>query len=417
MLKNLRLIGESFVFAIQSVIVNRLRTILSLLGITIGIFAIISVFTIVDSLEYNIKESVSSLGSDIIYIEKWPWIDEGGRDFKWWLYRSRPVPNYSEYEQVRLKSQKGQYVCFVTATSTSVKYEERRNENTILIGVSRDFDHLRSFELEKGRYLTDFEITAGRNYIVIGNTIAKNLFQNTDPIGKNIIIRGNKYRVIGLMHKEGKSSFGNSLDEIIIVSVNNLRNYFDIRNENMNPAIWVKAFPGFTVNELQDELRMIMRMTRRLKPTMQDDFALNQTSLISKQLDNVFKTLNIAGWFIGIFSLLAGGFGIANIMFVSVKERTNMIGIQKALGAKKFFILYQFLFEAVMLALAGGVVGLFFVFLVTLAISQTEFIITLRTGNIVMGLLISTLIGLISGLAPAWTASRLNPVEAINTTF
>jgi len=417
MIKYLRLILESFSFALQSVIVNRLRTILSLLGITIGIFAIISVFTIVDSLEYNIRESVSSLGSDIVYIEKWPWIEEDGKDFKWWQYRSRPLVSYSEYEQVKLKSQQAEYVCFVTMTRAPVKYKKSSNDNATLIGVSENFEYLRSFELFRGRYFTNFELKAGRNYVVTGSTVAENLFRNIDPLGETIFIRGNKFRVIGVLRKEGKSTFGDSMDESLIVPVNHLRNYLDIRRESMNPSIWVKAAPGVLIDELRNELRMIMRITRRLKPTMDDNFALNQASLISKQLDNVFRTLNIAGWFIGVFSLIVGGFGIANIMFVSVKERTNMIGIQKALGAKKFFILYEFLFEAVMLAIAGGAVGLFLVFLITLAISQTDFIITLRLGNIILGLMISTCIGLISGLAPAWTASRLNPVEAINTSF
>jgi len=417
MIKYLRLIAESFFFAIQSVIVNRLRTVLSLLGITIGIFAIITVFTIVDSLEYNIRESVSSLGSDIIYIEKWPWMEEDGKDYKWWQYRTRPLPSYSEYEQIKLKAQKAQIVCFVTSTRVSVKYEKNQSDNISLIGVSEDFEYLRSFEVAQGRYFTNFEIKAGRNYAVIGNTVAENIFRDTDPLGKTIVIRGNKYRVLGILQKEGKSTFGDSSDESVIVPLNNLRNYMDIRRDYMNPSIWVKASAGISVTELKDEIRVIIRLIRRLKPTQEDNFSLNQSSLLSRQLDNVFRTLNIAGWFIGVFSLIVGGFGIANIMFVSVKERTNIIGIQKALGAKKFFIMLEFLFEAVLLALTGGAVGLLFVFLITLLISQSDFIVTMRMGNIIMGLTISSIIGLISGLAPAWTASRLNPVEAINTTF
>jgi putative ABC transport system permease protein len=408
---------ESFRFAIHSVIINKLRTMLSLLGITIGIFAIISVFTIVDSLEFNIRESVSALGSDIIYVDKWPWVEEDGQDYKWWQYRNRPVTRFMEYEQIRSRSSRAQSVCFVTATRSAVQYEKNRNENTVIMAVSEAFEHIRSFEMLQGRYFSDFEVRAGRNLAVMGNTVATNLFRNVDPVGKSVSIRGNRYRIVGVIKKEGKSSFGNSLDETIILPVNQIRNHMDIRSESMNPSIWIKAVPGLSMDELKAEVRMIMRLTRRLKPDENDNFSLNQTSLISNQLDKFFKTLNFAGWFIGIFSLLVGGFGIANIMFVSVKERTNMIGIQKALGAKKFFILYQFLFEAIMLAIAGGAIGLLFVFLVTLLISQSEFIITMRVGNIISGIMISSFIGLISGLAPAWSASRLNPVEAINVSF
>ncbi len=417
MMKYLRLIFESFRFAIQSVIVNRLRTVLSLLGITIGIFSIISVFTLVDSLEFNIRESVSALGSDVIYIDKWPWMEEDGIDYKWWQYRNRPVSKFSEYEQIKEKSKRAQNVCFVTTNRSTIQYENNRNENTIILGVSEGFEHIRSFEMLEGRYFSEFEIKSGRNFGVIGNSVATNLFGDINPIGKHVSIRGNKCRIVGIFIKEGKSNFGNSLDEAVILPINYIRNHMDIRSESMNPSIWVKASQGITMDELKNEIRMIMRLSRRLKPEENDNFSLNQTSLISNQLDRLFRTLNFAGWFIGLFSLIVGGFGIANIMFVSVKERTNMIGIQKALGAKRSFILIQFLFEAIMLAVAGGVMGLLIVFLGTLLLNQSEFIITLHINNIISGIIISSLIGLISGLAPAWSASRLNPVEAINISF
>jgi putative ABC transport system permease protein len=417
MFKYLKLIFESLIFALRSVIVNKLRTSLSLLGITIGIFAIISVFTIVDSLEYNIRESVSTLGSDVLYIEKWPWTEADGGDYKWWQYVNRPVPSYSEYEMLKTRSQRSQNVCFVVSTRLPVVFEKNQSDNTTIIGVSEGYEQMRSFEITSGRYLTDFEIKSGRNYAVIGSTVASRLFPNTDAVGKTITIRKAKFNVIGTLEKEGKGTFGDSMDESIIVPVNYIRNVVDIKRESMNPSIWAKASAGIDMEEYMDEIKMLMRSIRRLKPGSSDNFALNQTSMISNQLDNFFKTLNIAGWFIGVFSLLVGGFGIANIMFVSVKERTNIIGIQKALGAKKYFILFQFLFEAVMLALAGGAIGLLMVFIGTLIISGSDFAVSMRAGNIIMGIVISSAIGLISGLAPAWTASRLSPVEAINNTF
>ena len=417
MFRYIKLIYESFLFSARSVMVNRLRTLLSLLGITIGIFAIISVFTIVDSLEYNIRESVSSLGSDVIYIEKWPWAEEDGSDYKWWQYVSRPVARYTEFEQLRSRSLKAEFFCFVVSARIPVIYEKNRIDNTTVLGVSEDFEQLRAFDIEKGRYFSGHEIKRGRNYAVIGNTVAKRLFPTIDPLGKTIVVRKDKLRVIGILAREGKGMFADSMDESIIVPVNHVRNVVDIKSESLNPSIWAKAGPGVSVDELVDELRMLMRSVRLLKPGAKDNFALNQTSLISNQLDNFFKTLNIAGWLIGVFSLLVGGFGIANIMFVSVKERTNIIGIQKALGAKRFFILYQFLFESVMLALAGGIIGLLFVFAGNLILSGSDFSITMRAGNIIMGLLISSVIGLISGIAPAWSAAKLDPVDAINTTF
>jgi putative ABC transport system permease protein len=418
MLAFLKLIKESLIFAFQSVAVNKLRTVLSLLGITIGIFSIIAVFTIVDSLEINVRESLNSLGSNIIYVEKWPWTEENGAEYQWWKYINRPVPTYEEYETIRDRSSRAQDVCFIVSTRVKVKFENNSADNTTVIGVSKDVEKVRAIDLASGRYFSNFEINNGGNLAVIGHAVAKSLFPNMNPIGKTVIVEGFKLKVIGVITREGKSTFSDSMDEDMIVPINFIRKVGDIKKENMNPSIWVRTKGNVSEEELKNELRMMLRSLRRLKPNYEDNFALNQTSLINKQLDGFFKTLNIAGWFIGIFSLLVGGFGIANIMFVGVKERTNQIGIQKALGAKRFFILSQFLFESVLLGASGGVIGLFLVWIGVIMINfSTDFAISLTIGNIFLGIFVSSFIGLISGLAPAWSAARMNPVVAINTTF
>ncbi|MCF8378633.1 MAG: ABC transporter permease [Bacteroidales bacterium] len=418
MLKLLVLSIESIIFAIQAVIVNRLRTLLSLLGITIGIFAIIAVFTIVDSLEINIRESLSSLGSDIIYVEKWPWTQEDGGEFKWWQYVNRPVPNIQEYELLKDRLTKADEIAFVISTRTSVQYKDNTIDNMNFLGVSSGFDGIRSFDIQSGRYFSDFELTSGKNICILGFEIANQLFGNIDPLGKIISIKGHKTRVIGVFNKEGKDTFGDSMDENVMVPINHVRNVVNIRSESMNPMIWIKSAENVSTEELKGEIRMQLRNIRRLKPKADDNFALNQTSMLNNQLDQFFGVLNMAGWFIGIFSLLVGGFGIANIMFVSVKERTKLIGVQKALGAKRFFIIEQFIFESILLAVMGGFVGLLLVYIGTLIINSTsDFQVTLTMGNIIMGLSISSLIGLISGLAPAYSAARLDPVIAINSTF
>jgi putative ABC transport system permease protein len=397
---------------------NKLRTALSLLGITIGIFAIISVFTVVDSLETNIRTSLNSLGTNIVYVQKWPWTSEDGKEFQWWKYVNRPVPNYSEYREVQYRSTLAQDVGFVVSTNQTTKYESKKIDNTRFIGVSNNIEKIRTIEIEKGRYFSSFEINSGRNICVIGYEIAKILFPNSDPIGKVIQVRGFKLRVIGVISKEGKATFSDTMDESVILPVTFIRNVIDIKNEDFNPELWVRAKENVSNDELIGELRQILRSVRRLKPNAEDNFALNQTSMLSNSLDAFFKVLNLAGWFIGIFSLLVGGFGIANIMFVGVKERTTQIGIQKALGAKSYFILSQFLFEAILLSVFGGAVGLFLVWSGTIAINYLAgFSIDLTLGNIILGIGISSLIGLISGIAPAWSAARMDPVTAINTTF
>ena len=405
--------------AVQSVTVNRLRALLSLLGITIGIFMIIGVFTIVDSLESNIRESLNSLGSDVIYVEKWPWAPEEGEEFAWWKYMNRPLASFEEYEFIRDNSRGAQHVCFLSAVGRRIEYGNNNVDGAYIFGVSEGFQDIRAFEVEKGRYFSPLEANAGRNVVVIGQKIAQDLFQEAEPVGKYVEMFGRKVMVIGVLEKEGKGTFDAFiLDEVAILPLDYYKGFIDIRRDMASPQIWVQAKRNVDVKELTYELRQMLRSYRRLKPSEEDNFALNQSSIINNQLDQFFAVLKVAGFFIGIFSIIVGGFGIANIMFVSVKERTHIIGIQKALGAKRYFILTQFLFESVMLSLAGGIIGLLIVFLGSAIITlSSDFTVSLTIQNILTGIVISSLIGLISGIFPAWQGARMDPVVAINTTF
>ena len=415
----IRLVWESLVMAIQSVVVNRLRAMLSLLGITIGIFAIIAAFTIVDSLESNIRESVNSLGSDLIYVEKWPWAPEDGEEYAWWKYMNRPLASFDEFEFIKEKSRYARHVCFLSAVGRRIEYRNNNVEGATVFGVTEGFKDIRSFEVANGRYFSPIESKSGRNVVVIGSKIAKDLFQGENPVGKNIDLMGRKVLVIGVLEKEGKGTFDAFiLDEVAILPLEYYQGFIDIRRDMANPQIWVQAKRRVSVEELTFEVTQLLRSYRRLQPSEDDNFALNQTSIINNQLDQLFAVLKIAGFFIGIFSIIVGGFGIANIMFVSVKERTHIIGIQKALGAKQYFILLQFLFESVMLSVAGGVIGLLIVFVGASIITLTgDFTITLTLDNIVLGIGLSSVIGLISGIFPAWQGARMDPVVAINTSF
>jgi putative ABC transport system permease protein len=417
-IKTARLLLESFVFAFKSVIVNRLRTILSLLGITIGIFAIISVFTIFDSLEINIRDSLAEAGENVIYIQKWPWAPEDGQEYAWWQYLNRPVPKYREYLALKEQSQLAEVVAFNAFSRQALKYRNNSANNIVIWGCTEEFDQVRDYVIERGRGFTQYEFHASVNLIVLGYNVADRLFQDDDPIGKVIKIRGHKATVVGVFKREGSSLFG-SLDDFVLVPLQFLRKIIDIRRESADPQIMARAKPNVSNEELMEEIRTIMRSYRRLSPRADDNFALNRTSMLTGAIDQIFKILNMAGFFIGIFSILVGGFGIANIMFVSVKERTNIIGIQKALGAKRYFILSQFLFESVLLAVTGGAIGLLIVLTGAAVMSALieSFRVFLTVGNVVLGLAISASIGIVSGFAPAWSASRMDPVEAINTTF
>jgi len=411
----LALIKESFFFAWSALNASRLRTFLSLLGITIGIFSIITVFTIVDSLEHNLKTGIQELGDNVVYIHKWPW--EFKEDFPWWKYMNRPVPTVKEFERLNGKVNTAQAMAFHVAGRKPVKYKSNTIDNVTITGGSYEYDRITNFDIAEGRYFTESESNAGRNTCLIGSTIAEALFLNGEiPLGKNIKIGGIKLQVIGVFKKQGESLLGNSTDAQILVPVNFIRNHVDIRSENLDPYIAVKAKDGIANDQMKDELRGLMRGLRQLSPETEDDFALNETKVISQGFDGLFSVVGLAGWIIGGFSILVGGFGIANIMFVSVKERTSLIGIQKSLGAKNYFILMQFLFESVFLSLIGGLMGLLLIWLLTLAIGDSVGMdIFLSQSNVILGVTISFLIGIISGFVPAYSASQLDPVEAIRS--
>jgi putative ABC transport system permease protein len=410
----LRLIRESYLFAFQAIVVNKLRTLLSLLGITIGIFAVITVFTIVDSMEITIRKNIESLGDNVLFVQKWPWAFGG--DYPWWKYVNRPVPKYSELEDIEGRLGGAQAVSFMIGTSRTVKYLDKSMDNIFIYCISKDYDKTMSLDIDDGRYFTTAEFAGGKAVTIIGSNIATNFYENMDPIGKTIKVFGRNIQVTGVLKKKGEDMFGGSEDNQLIIPISYARNVIDINSEIYDPIIIAKAKPGISNDELRDELTGVMRSIRRLKPGAEDNFAINETSLLTKGFESLFSVLSIAGWIIGGFSLLVGGFGIANIMFVSVRERTHIIGIQKSLGAKNYFILLEFLFEAIILCLIGGLVGLLIVYLGTLLVSAgLDMDLTLTSGNIILGLMVSFFIGLVSGSIPAWIASRLDPVVAIRT--
>jgi putative ABC transport system permease protein len=414
----LYIFNESLQSAYRTVILNKLRTILSLVGVTIGIFSIISVFAVLDSMKSNMKATVESFGNDVIFVEKWPWAPENGKEFAWWEYLNRPSTTIREYTMLKSRMKNVKTVSFTAAIHTHVDYLDNSAENLILWGITEEFEQVRSFDIYRGRFFSGYEINSGKNYCAIGYTLADELFKGIDPLGRTIKVQGKEADIIGIFTREGKSILGGgSLDNVVMIPVKFMAAMTDLKNDQSNPQIWVKAAEGMTVSTLKEEIRQNMRSIRRLSPRSKDNFALNETSLLNAGIDQIFKVVNLAGWFIGIFAVLVGAFGIANIMFVSVKERTSIIGIQKALGAKSYYIILEVLYESILLSLVGGLLGLLLIYAGTLIARARDFDIFLSTGNIILGVFISTTVGLIAGLMPAFSAARLNPVKAIASTF
>lgn len=414
----LRLISESLGFAWKALKSNLLRTVLSLLGVTIGIFSIIAVLTIVDSLERNIRDSFNFLGSDIIYLDKWPFT--GGNTRDWWKdFIKRPNVSYNEYRFLKANLKTGTHVSiYAFANEITVKAGSNGINKILLRGVALDYEYMREVNIEKGRYLTTDEIEGGRNVVILGNEVAKALFPKMDnPAGEFVKIKNLRFKVVGVNKRQGESFIGfASGDYECIIPYDSFRKLYNTgsgRWDELGSHIGLKGQDddlGLVL--LENEIRGSMRVKRGLKPYQKDNFSINRPEAIANALSSVFDVLGMAGWIIGGFSMLVGGFGIANIMFVSVKERTSIIGLQKSLGAKNYFILFQFLFESVLLSLIGGLSGLFLVWLLTFA-PFGSLQVVLSVPNIILGLVVSSIIGLVAGIVPAAVAARLDPVIAI----
>lgn len=406
---------ESAKSALESLRNNKLRSFLSALGITIGIFSIIMVLSIVNSLQSNLESSVDSLGKDVAFIDKWPW--EFGSDYKWWKYMNRPNTSISELKKLEERVTLAEACAFtIDVNRKSLKYLNRTAENANGTGVTYHYNKIRELNFEYGRYFTEDEANKGDNVVIIGKNIAENLFLTLNPIDRYVTLSGNKFRVIGVLKKEGESLINNSLDNNFLIPAKAAGMFVRLNNQFTNTRIQVKAKNGVSVNQLENELKGIMRSIRKLSPAEEADFSVNKTTLLIKPLKSLFSVVNAAGWVIGGFAILVGGFGIANIMFVSVKERTQQIGIQKSLGAKNYFILIEFLVEAIVLCLAGGIIGITLVYGITIGVKNTfDVNLFLSTQNIITGIFVSVSIGLVSGFIPAYTAANLNPVDAIRS--
>lgn len=415
MLTFLKVIQENFRQAYYALISNKLRSFLSLLGISIGIFCIVGVQAGVDSLEGEIRGSFDKLGNDVLYVQIFPWNEDPGLNY--WKYAQRPVPSLKNYEDIRADVKSAEVSALeVQLGNKTVKYRNNNVQNVNIVAVTEDYSSLFSFEFEKGRWYNSMEYNKGSNKIIVGYKVAETLFGSIDPIGRDVKLMGVKAEIIGVLKEEGESlvQIGN-MDERVIVSYEMAKKIANVESKyGFGTVLAVKAKDGVSSKQLKDDLTGALRVSRKLRPREGNNFAINSVSIIASVLDSFFESLNIASFIIGGFAIFVGMFSVANIMFVSVKERTSIIGIKKALGAKKSVILSEFLIEAVLLCILGGILGLILVYIcLQLLSSAMPYPLYLAPDNITFGITLSVIIGIIAGVIPAWQAANMDPVEAM----
>ena len=409
---------ESFIQAFQQLMTNKLRSFLSLLGIMIGIFCIIAVKSAVDSLEDNVRRSFAKLGNDVIYISKMPWNENPDENF--WKYSRRPNPSFADFKNLQENLMSAKSVVYsLFVNRTTLKYRKNNVENAFGVAVTEDYDNFHTLEYDSGRFFSPQEYQSGANRVILGYKVAKELFGDEgDPIGKEIKVFGRDMVVVGVLKESGKDLLKiYNYDNIAMITFELARSIVNVKpNRPFAGNLQVKAANGVSEAQLKDDIIVALRKSRHIKPSEKENFAMNSMTMFAEPLAAVFGTLNAVGLIIGGFALLVGIFSVANIMFVSVKERTNIIGIKKALGAKPNIILLEFLIESIVLCLIGGFMGLLAVWgILKLVSAISAFEMYVSLANILTTLLVAVIAGVISGVIPALQASRMDPVEAIRS--
>lgn len=387
--------------------INKTRSFLTTLCIIIGIVMVTLMNAISNGMDAEFDKSMAMMGQNVVYVQKQPW--GGGPDYKWWEYRNRPEMKLSYVEEIEDASRFASYVSASAQRGTNIRFEDKSAGGVFLAGVTDDYLNTAGISIENGRVFTSEEVRRGAKVALLGATIAEKLFDQKNPLGKNIRVGGQKFRVIGILEKQGKFLGLADMDSRAIVPINAYGQIFGLRS---GIQIAVKFPNEQSFEEGQYEIEGIMRRVRQLDAKEDNNFAVNKPQAFQEQLASFKAGLYAVGGGLTALSLLIGGIGVMNIMFVSVRERTKEIGIRKAVGAKSWEILYQFLIEAVMMCILGGLVGLIIAFPLSLLINQI-FIATIDISVVIAAFILCSVVGLVFGFIPAYKAAKSDPIESL----
>lgn len=393
---------------------NKLRSGLSLTGVAFGIFCIISVLATVNSLKYKIQNDINSFGTNTIYVDKWQYTNDA--DYPWWKFVNRPTPRYQDVKYIKERSSLAENVAYSTSTQTDLDYQNSELQNVSVIAVSDEYNKIQTIDIAAGRYFTSTEFLYGGATTIIGYENAIQLFGSPErAVGKTVSFNKHRVSIIGVIAKQGHMLGGFDYDHCIMLTYYYYASIYNVLDGSSDPFIMVKGKPNIPSQALVDELEGVMRQVRRLSPQQDDNFALNDVNLIgTSSINGFFDTVNIGGWAIAGLSLIVGAFGVANIMFVTVRERTSQIGLKKAIGAKRRTILLEFLLESAFLCIIGGFIGLLMVWgLAAILSAFLPFAIVISGEIILLAFSICVILGILSGIIPATIAARMNPVDAI----
>ncbi|MFM9953705.1 MAG: ABC transporter permease [Opitutaceae bacterium] len=404
---------ESFAIAFAQIAANKLRSALTALGVIIGIVAVTLMGTAILGIDAGVEQSLSGFGDDVVYVTKWPWKDTSD----WWNFRNRrdiniehaqPINDWiADHPQSPLK-----LAVPAVKWGASVMRGEYRVNNIRIVGSTADLGRIVRSDMKEGRFFSDIENRSARNVVGVGFDVADALFPNVSPIGKDIRIRNQLYNVVGVAARQGSFLGLFSWDSQVIMPLAAFGRSFPVRYADPEIRVQIDLERA---EEARDEIRGIMRRMRGLSPEKKDDFEINSQQVIREQLDPVKRGIAIGGLFITGLALFVGAIGIMNITYVSVKERTKEIGTRKALGARRRTILLQFLIEAVSICVLGGMGGLAMAWGLSAIVSvlMPTFPLVFSIGLVLLGLGVSVFTGIFSGFAPAWQASKLDPVVAL----